>query len=117
MKTLKKPDFLEESGSFLRNLQEKGALEIKDCEDPVEDQHFRRKSSVFEAEMHKFLQQTFERPETPPFYSKCELAAGFPTKKHSFSRKSEKSLQNGVFFDEILQQYYDSQKNEYFKLI
>lgn len=128
-----------EDNNFVTAMQHKGTLEINSLN--MDDEYIQRqkndveiseiiqascgngqqeileeikeeKDDIFQKEMTKFLENTFQRPETPPFSL---------SKKISFHSKFKPLIQHHskeeILFDPILQQYYDKNNKEYFELI
>ena len=127
------------NNNFIKAIQKKGTLEIKsfnlvdeyivktseandfdifDFKPTAQNETIMDKdeNSVFDKEMNKFLENTFQRQETPPFSTKqdkssCEKNLEV---KDKIRRKSKKE---DILYDPILHQYYDKNSNEYFQII
>lgn len=125
----------EKNNSFLAKLTNQGVLEIKGFnveDDFIQKQvdiieildakqifdsretEIREENSLFDKEMNKFLESTFQRQETPPL-GKRKIKIN---DKNDENFKAEgKVLKNGIVYDPILDQYYDKEMKEYFELI
>ena len=125
---------------FMAALQNQGTLEIKefnldeefiskqeDIVNILEAKHefemrnyeTRDENSVFDKEMNKFLESTFQRQETPPFskrdYQKSE--ENIQTNETENVHYKKQISKEGLLYDPVLKQYYDKELDEYFELI
>lgn len=105
-------EFISKQEDILNILEAKHDFEMRNCETKEEN-------SVFDKEMNKFLESTFQRQETPPFSKRdCQKSEEniqtYETENLHYKKQLSKG---GLLYDPVLKQYYDKELDEYFELI
>lgn len=105
-------EFISKQEDIANILEAKHEFEMRNCET-------REENSVFDKEMNKFLESTFQRQETPPFSKRdCQKSEeNIQTNETENVHYKKQISKGGLLYDPVLKQYYDKELDEYFELI